>query len=295
MRAVVYGAIDALRSVDPWYVAAALALYVLGVSAAGLRWRLILAALGHRVPVADALLTYLAGIFVNNVTPASRLGGEACRIAAIGLRSRVPAAAATVSAVYDRLSEVPPVAGLMLCSIPALISVGVQVHDPLLAMPIAAGVAAVGYLAYRRFLHERTWWKSWRERVSAGALDRGTAALAVGWSSIVWVQDVIRLMTVAAAFGVTLTVSQACVLAVLTIVGGVVPTVGGLGAIEGGLVAGLMLFGVSAHTAAAITAVERTISYVFATSAGAAAFVLIGGRTLWNAVRSARDRLAAKP
>jgi uncharacterized protein (TIRG00374 family) len=107
MRAVVYGAIDALRSVDPWYVAAALALYVLGVSAAGLRWRLILAALGHRVPVADALLTYLAGVFVNNVTPASRLGGEACRIAAIGLRSRVPVPAATVSAVYDRLSEVP--------------------------------------------------------------------------------------------------------------------------------------------------------------------------------------------
>lgn len=286
MLAVASGAVDALRSVEPWYVAAALALYVLGVFAASIRWRLILAALGHRVRVVDALLAYLAGIFANNVTPASRLGGEACRIAAIGLRGRVPMSAATVSAVYDRLSEVPPVAALVLCGVPALRFVGVGVRDRLLAMLIAAGLAAAGYVAYRRFLHERTWWKTWRGRASAGALDRGTAALAVGCSGVVWVQDVVRLMTVAAAFGVTLTVSQAAVLAVLTIIGGLVPTIGGLGAIEGGLVAGLMLFGIGGKTAAAITAVERAISYVFSTSAGAAAFALIGGRTLWDAVRS---------
>jgi uncharacterized membrane protein YbhN (UPF0104 family) len=278
--------IDALRSVDPRYVAAALALYVLGVLVAAARWRLILAALGHRLPLSDVLLAYLAGIFVNNVTPASRLGGEACRIAAVGLHNRVPVAPATASSVYDRLAELPPVAALVLCGVPALASAGVRVRDPLVAILIAAGVGVGGYVAVRHLLRQTKRWKALRELVAGSRVDRGTAASAVACATVVWAQDVVRLMTVAAAFRVTLTVSQASVLAVLTIVGGLVPTVGGLGAIEGGLVGGLVLFGVAADTAAAITAIERSISYVFATGAGAVAFALVGGRTLWSSVRS---------
>ncbi len=286
MQAVVSGAIDALRSVNPWYVAAALALYILSLLAAALRSRRILAALGHRVRFVDALLAYLAGIFVNNITPASRLGGEACRVAALGLRSGVPIQAATVSAVYDRLSEIPPIAVLVVCAVPALVATGVRIGDRLGALAIGAGVVVAGYIAYRRFVHDRTWWRSWRARIAAGALDRNTAALAVGCSTFVWVQDVARLMTVAASIGVALTIPQAAMLGTLAIVGGLVPTIGGLGAIEGGLVAGLVLFGVRADSAAAVTAVERAISYIFATGAGAASFALIGGRTLWTAVRS---------
>jgi uncharacterized membrane protein YbhN (UPF0104 family) len=278
-------AIDALRSVDLRYVAAALGLYVLGLLAATARWRLILAALGHRVPLTDAFLAYVAGVFVNNVTPGSRLGGEACRVAAIGLRNRVPVPAATVSAVYDRLSELPAVAALVLCGVPALASAGVRVGERVVAILVAAGVAVGGYVAVRRFLRQTNQWTALRELAAGATVDRAAAAMAVGCSILVWGQDVVRLMTVAAAFRMTLTVSQAAVLAVLTIVGGLVPTVGGLGAIEGGLVGGLVLFGVAADTAAAVTAVERAISYVFSTSAGAAAFALIGGRTRWSSVR----------
>ena len=56
----------------------------------------------------------------------------------------------------------------------------------------------------------------------------------------------IRLMVVSAALGVRLTIAQGAALTVFSIVGGLVPTVGGLGAIEGSLVTGLLLFGVSA-------------------------------------------------
>jgi hypothetical protein len=286
MHTIVSGAIRALRSVDARYVAAALALYVVSLVLAASRTRVVLGALGHRVRLTDALLAYLAGIFVNNVTPASRLGGEAARVAAIGLRSGVPATAATVSVVYERLSELAPVIVLAGCGVLALVSAGVHVGHRLVIASLAAGGLIAGYIAYRRLLRDRSWWQAWRARLAAGMLDPATAALAVGCSSAIWIQDVVRLMTVAAAFGVTLTVPQAAMLATLTIVGGLVPTVGGLGAIEGGLVGGLLLFGVRADTAAAITALERAISYVFATGAGASAFALIGGRTLWNAVRS---------
>jgi hypothetical protein len=56
------------------------------------------------------------------------------------------------------------------------------------------------------------------------------------------------------------------------------------GPVEGGLVAAAGL-GVDLPTAAAITALERVISYGFSTSAGAVAIALLGGGSVWNTVR----------
>jgi uncharacterized membrane protein YbhN (UPF0104 family) len=58
--------------------------------------------------------------------------------------------------------------------------------------------------------------------------------------------------------------------------------------VEGGLVTGLIAFGVDVPTSAAVTAVERAISYGFSTSAGALVIALLGGRSLWTAARSRR-------
>ena len=45
---------------------------------------------------------------------------------------------------------------------------------------------------------------------------------------------------------------------------------------------GLMAFGVDLPTAAAVTAIERAISYGFSTLAGGLVIALFGGRSLWN-------------
>jgi uncharacterized membrane protein YbhN (UPF0104 family) len=286
MRSILTGAIDALAGANPWFVVAAIGLYGVGLLSAVVRWRMILSVMGYHVRFADALLVYLAGIFVNNVTPAMRLGGEACRVAAIGIRAGVPVTAATLSTVYDRLSEVLPVAGLVLCAIPALVSAGARFDNHVPSILMITLVVIGGGVAYWQLVHSRAWWKNLREKIAASPLNRRSIMAVVGYSGVVWVQDVLRLMIVAAALGVKLTVPQGATLAVLSILGGLVPTIGGLGAIEGGMVAGLMFFGVRADTAAAITAIERAISYVMATGAGASAFVVVGGRTVWRAVRS---------
>jgi hypothetical protein len=44
----------------------------------------------------------------------------------------------------------------------------------------------------------------------------------------------------------------------------------------------LMAFGVDLPTAAAVTALERAISYGFSTSAGAMVIALMGGRSVWK-------------
>jgi uncharacterized protein (TIRG00374 family) len=111
-------------------------------------------------------------------------------------------------------------------------------------------------------------------------------AAAAGFAALVWAQDAARIALAAAACGVRVDPSQAAMLAMITIAGGLVPTPGGLGAIEGGLIAGLVAIGVQPLDAAAITAVERGVSYVLATGLGVTALALTGGRTLWIRTRS---------
>ena len=104
-------------------------------------------------------------------------------------------------------------------------------------------------------------------------------------TAVVWAFDVLRLRAVAAAFHAPVGIPEIVVLAGITIVGGLAPTVGGLGAIEGGMIAGLIGMGVSTPDAVAITAVERTMSYGIATLAGFCALSVLGGCSLWNAAR----------
>jgi uncharacterized protein (TIRG00374 family) len=124
----------------------------------------------------------------------------------------------------------------------------------------------------------------WR-RLTRLEVDPLALALSVGLSAVVWAMDVARLAVIAAAFGAPIGVLQAATLSAITIVAGWVPTVGGLGAIEGGLIAGLIAFGVKPADAGAITIVERAISYGLSSVAGAAALSALGGRQLWRALR----------
>ena len=89
-----------------------------------------------------------------------------------------------------------------------------------------------------------------------------------------------RQIVVAAAFGLPLTVAQSATVTALGIAGGLVPTVGSVGPIEGSMVAGLMLCGAPADTAVAITLVERAISYGLSTALGAGALGVLGGRAI---------------
>src|SRR5690349_4447683 len=101
-----------LSGARPAYVLLAIALYAISVPVAAWRWKTVLRGLRRPAPLGRLMLTHLAAICVNNVTPASRLAGEACRVVSL-VRSRIAATStAVVSIVYDRLSEAPAVAAL---------------------------------------------------------------------------------------------------------------------------------------------------------------------------------------
>jgi len=267
--------VGTLAHVRVSYAVAALLLYTGSLFLAAFRWRLVLRGLGGAVNYWRTLLAYLAGVCMGNITPARTVGGDACRIAALGATSQVPLKTVAASVVIERLTEALPVTALVLMALSTL-RPGAGHGRWILA--IAALLLAAAYV-FRSTWHE--WLQRWRAAMRTNAIAPRTLAAVTGCSTIVWLQDAARLALVAAACGVALTPAQAATLSVVSIVSGIVPTIGGLGVVEGGLVAALVVFGASLEVAVAVTAIERAISFAFGTALGGVALGILGARRIW--------------
>ena len=272
-----------MSSARPAYATAAFLLYVVSLFIAGARWRGFLRAQGGEVSVLRATLATLGGIAAGNLTPAP--GGEACRIGLVRLGGRATWTQATVAAVWDRLSELPPIFVLSGMALVALRSLSSPRQSAAIVIALAAALGLTA-AAFRRRLRSAFSIESWRARLAPDRVGAALFATGVGYSSMLWVQDFLRLTCATLAFGVVLPPTQIAALSMLAMLGGVVPAIAGLGPVEGGLVAGLMAFGVDLPTAAAVTALERAISYGFSTSAGGAVIAMLGGRSMWDRLRA---------
>jgi len=271
-----------LSTASPGYAAAAFLLYVISLLIAGARWRGFLRALGGDVSVMRATLATLGGIAAGNLTPSP--GGEACRIGLVRLGGRATWREATIAAVWDRLSELPPILVLAAMSLIAVRHLAAAGRTPVIAAGLSVALVVL-LLAGWRIRRSGFALAGWRERLAVDRVRPSLFAAGVGYSSLLWLQDFLRLACATLAFGVVLSPTQVATLSILAMLGGIVPAIAGLGPVEGGLVAGLLAFGVDLPTAAAVTALERAISYGFSTSAGAMVIALMGGRSVWSAVQ----------
>lgn len=262
-------------------VALALALHVVGLIVTGERWRVVIAGLGSRLSLYQTTLINLAGIFVRNATPTTGLGGDASRIALLRAHG-VPLAQATASFAYVRLAELPPLALVVALSTPAVARAVSRSTTAAAVAGVVVAIAAAVALWNRERLrrHVAALWT----RTEHLHLDPGSFGLAVAYATLAQLETIARQIVVAAAFGFPLTIQQSATVTAMTIVGGFVPTVGSIGAIDGSMVAGLMLFGANAEAAVAITVVGRAISYGVSTALGALALALLGGRRVLRAV-----------
>jgi uncharacterized membrane protein YbhN (UPF0104 family) len=290
MLTMLRGVGDALANASLALVALAVALHVTGLLVTGERWRVVIAGLGSRLPLYRTTLINLAGIFVRNATPTTGLGGDASRIALLRADG-VPLPQAAASFAYVRLAEVPPLALLVAISAPAVARVANRSTTAAAITGLVVVVAAGIVWWQRERLRERAralWTRSGHLR-----LDRRSFGLAVVYATLAQVETIARQIVVAAAFGLPLTIQQSATVTAMTIVGGFVPTVGSIGAIDGSMVAGLMLFGANADTAIAITVVGRAISYGLSTALGAGALALLGGRRVLRLFTADRTSTAA--
>ena len=267
----------ALAHARPALIAVAVALHLAGLLVTGERWRLVVAALGGRLTLLRSTLINLAGIFVRNATPTTGLGGDASRIALLRAEG-VGLTQAAASFVYVRLAEVPALAAVVLLALPTVGALAARsARSIAIALAIVMLALGIAWISRHRL---RARLDALRDRSAGIRIGAGTCAAAVAYASIAQAETIVRQIVVAAAFGLPLTVAQSATVTALGIAGGLVPTVGSVGAIEGSMVAGLMLCGAPADTAVAITLVERAISYGLSTALGAGALGVLGGRAI---------------
>jgi glycosyltransferase 2 family protein len=265
-------------------VTLAIALHLAGLIVTGERWRGVIAALGGRVTLVRSTLINLAGIFVRNATPTTGLGGDASRIALLRAEG-VGLPQATASFVYVRAAELPAIVAAVLLALPVL---GGAIARSSRQIELAIGaLLVVGFALWIARRRASAALIAFRERTAHVRISAGAFAIAIAYATLAQAETLVRQIVVAAAFGFPLTVQQSATVTAMTIVGGFVPTVGSVGAIDGSMVAALMICGATAETAVAITLVERAISYGLGTALGAASLAALGGRAI---LRFATDR-----
>jgi len=270
------------------YIILAFLTYYVSVVLYGIRWKLVLRGVGRDAPLHELVKAILASIFMNNITPMSRSGGELLRMAWVSKKANIPTGVSAVSIVYERILETIPIFALFL--------VGMMYFSSGEPLPfIILGIAGVILVWIKWDAFVRLSLRVFRTPVTDDEMKKITALrsmhslnmAAVLLSSTIWLLDVVRLKLIALAFGLDLAWSLIAVISIANLLFGLVAfTPGGVGIIEGGLVGTLTYFGIPMALAVSITLLERFVSYVASSLVGLAVLLTSGGVEIWKALRS---------
>jgi uncharacterized protein (TIRG00374 family) len=289
-----------------WLAVACLSTLI-GLAAWGKSWQVVLRQAGISVPYPKLVVTYFAATFANYVTPLGQAGGEPF-IAYVLCRDTDASYEDSLASVVtaDLLNLLPfftfAAVGLGFLSLQPTLPPGVdRLVSGLLVMAVGLPVAVVLGWRFRRAveglvaslvwpvarLTERVTVAGVRERVRDfyGALDRIAAnpralAYALLFAYVGWVFFALPLYFAAKTIGVSVAPLSIFFIVPASTLAGIVPTPGGLGAVEGALFALLVgITGAAAGPALALAGVYRFSSYWFALGVGALAALWVLKRT----------------
>ena len=275
----------------------AVILYLLSIPLAVLSWNALLKAFRSGVPVIQLIPILMAGVFTNNITPMSRAGGEVVRVYGLRDRFKLPYTVAFLSVALSKLTEIIPLGLLGLMGLSVLLQSKVISWHQIRFVGIIGGVvvgAAVLVVCKRHYLGG-LWTRILNHFLRKEQKHSGSqiTMAEIKWairqkrafgesllfSLALWVLAAVRLKVLAYALGIELSFGMASAATVWGIAVGLVAfTPGGIGLVEGGLAASLVLMGVPPSQAFALTVLERTISYLLASALGAVCFFTLGGK-----------------
>ncbi len=284
---VITRGIQGIKGADPEYFAIALATYYVSVFLFSVRWKYILRGVGMEVPLGELFQANLAGLFMNNITPMSRGGGEFLRMLWVSKRSNVPMGISAVTVLYERILESVPV--MFMTAIGILYFTSTQA---LLGLILGITVVFI-WVKWERFIEITL--RIFRVKVSEGDRERILALrnahsvnlIGITMSSAVWILDVARLKLITLAFGLHISLIVIVFISVVNLILGIAAfTPGGIGVVEGGLVGAFTYVGLSPTIAVSVVVLERFISYVLGSVPGIIVLLTSGGREVWRALRS---------
>lgn len=271
------------------YVILAILVYLLSVYLFAVRWQRVLCSMSYEIKAADLVPVIFGGIFANNLTPASRAGGEPLRIFWVNKKFGINYIDGLISILFERLIEAIPISFLLIYVLYSFPSLQISVLPSktnlmlnstylFLFLVLAAGLAF--WIFREKFSASlnrvKQHWKQLKKSFVAVLL----------LSSSVWVLDVIRLKMIALALNLPLSLHLIATVSILYLVLGSLPiTPGGLGIVEGGLVSILLYFGLPLASASSFVFLERFISFGLSSVIGFIYLFYYGGFKIWKSAK----------
>ena len=293
-----------IRSANRLLIAAAIAIYFLSIAVWAARWQAALSFINHRIRFGVRYLVICAAIFLNNITPVARIGGDPFgRIYMVHKLENMNYSSAMASLIGERFPTPLIVVSFLMAGL--LLQFGKESLQLSLIITTAWILAAFGTVFIPRlFLKKKIASKavsSITSRVlgwlgkggnaqeviegietfysySYATIDKWKKILLVGsLALLIGALDVFRLYTIFVALGYYPKFSILLIASALPTLVGLIPFLpGGLVLIEGSLISVLALLGVPLNLALAATVIERGISFVLSTIVGAVVFSYLG-------------------
>jgi glycosyltransferase 2 family protein len=265
--------LDGLRTVDVGALAAASGLAVLTTVCCAWRWRVVARGLGIDLPLGTAVAACYRSLFLNLTLPGGVVGdvhrgishGRDANDIGRGLR-----AVAWERSAGQVVQIVVAVAVLLV------VSSSVRATMPVVAIALVAAAAGVALAARGRPAAGRSRWARWRRAAARELRDgllarRAWPAIALA-SALVVAGHTVTFLIAARTAGVTAPPSRMLPLALLVMLAGVLPNVGGWGPREGVTAWAFAAAGLGASSGVATSVVYGVMVFV-ASLPGAAVLV----------------------
>ncbi|MDI6702549.1 UPF0104 family protein [Methanothermobacter wolfeii] len=297
----------ALQRADLLYVIMAVILEFLILWLLTLRWSITTRAVSIDVRKRHLFPMLLVGMAINNLTPSARGGGEPVRAYMLGKYSRASMESSFATVIADKGLDTFPfiflailtIVGILLYFNLALwmvalliISVVIVVAAFFLALYVSvdreSGERIVNWaLGIVKRFYRRNYAKI--EARVRGALrefqstmrimlaDRNVLIYGIPLSFILCFLEILRVYLIFAAFGAPVSILVIAEVFILATLIGMIPLLpGGLGAVDGIMIVFYSAAGVSPSVSAAVTVVERLISFWMVSAMGIAVLPYFG-------------------
>lgn len=271
------------------YVILAFLVYLLSVYLFAVRWQQVLSSIGHNLKATDLLPILFGAIFVNNLTPANRTGGEPLRMVWVNKRFGISYTDAFITILFERLVEAIPIILLLFYVLYFVPSLDIKflplkniltLNSTYLLLLAFLATGILIWIFRERFTVllkdiQQNWKKLHKSFIPALLLSSG-----------VWILDIVRLQLISLALNLNLSLHIIASVSILYLLLGLLPiTPGGLGIVEGGLISLLLYFGLSLASSGSFVFLERFISFGLSSLIGFLYLFYYGGSEIWKNIK----------
>jgi uncharacterized protein (TIRG00374 family) len=291
-----YQMLEAVGGANRLLIVSAIAIYFLSVAVWAARWQTALSFINCRTSFGARYLVLCAAIFLNNITPFARVGGDPFgRVYMLHRMENTPYSSGMASSIGEHM--LTPLVIVSFLMVGLLLQFGKGSLKLTLILLVAWALAALGAVFIPRLFFKKRlaargvssitrrvlgWFgRHENAREIIGGIEtfyssayatidkRKKVLMIVGWTSLIRALDVFRLYIIFLALSYRPTFSVLLVATSLPTIVGIIPFLpGGLVLVEGSLISVLAFFGVPLELAMAATLIERGISFALSTIVG---------------------------